>query len=147
MARRPLLALLLLPLLLAGCSSNGSSSDPTPTPTGAATGTSDASQTNTGPSGPPPAPVTHDIAMSGNEFVDGSITIRVGDTVRWTDMDVDTIHDVVSQSSSARFDSGDMHPLIPIMEAEFSYTFTKVGSVEYTCTYHPGTMTETITVV
>lgn len=71
-----------------------------------------------------------------------SRTIEVGDTVTWNWYNNGT-HNVKSSASSNE-----------IFESEFfgnggtfSYTFTTVGTNDYTCTNHPGSMFGIITVV
>lgn len=70
-------------------------------------------------------------------FVDGEITIQVGDTVTWTNND-STTHTVTQQQGD--FNSGDL-----LSDGTYSVTFTEAGEYEYYCFYHEG-MRGTITV-
>jgi len=92
------------------------------------------------PSGQPDAPsfADHDISIDNFQFVDGSITVQVGDTVRWVNDDSAT-HTVTAGDGS--FDSGDLQN-----GDDFEFTFDTLGSFPYKCNLHPA-MTGTITVV
>lgn len=69
-------------------------------------------------------------------------TIEAGDTVIWNWYASGT-HNVVSLSTATEsFDSGLLGP-----GSTFSYTFTQVGTNDYVCTPHSGSMFGTITVV
>lgn len=80
------------------------------------------------------------IKISGFAFSPSSLTIRVGDTVEWMNMDsVD--HTTTSDSGDpASWDSGAL-----ATNATFSVTFTQSGVYTYHCAIHPS-MTGTITV-
>ncbi len=65
------------------------------------------------------------------------VTVPVGTTVTWTNED-STAHTVTATDNS--FDSGSINP-----GATFSYTFTKAGTFNYGCTFHPN-MKSTVTV-
>lgn len=151
---RLLAAALLLLLALAGCSDSGSEGgdggdggDAMPTGGSDGTGSATASGAPTSPSpAPAPAgPTTHGSVMRNNQFVPADLTVRVGDTVRWTTEDVQA-HNVVSESEAASFRSEDISTVPVAFAQEFSHTFTQAGSVDYLCEYHPG-MVGTITVV
>ena len=71
------------------------------------------------------------------------LTIEVGDTVEWVWGDSGN-HTVTSQGGSTEtFDSGAMNGLGNI----FSVTFNQIGSNNYLCSFHPGSMSGIITVV
>lgn len=117
----------------------------TSTPTDTSTSTS---QTQTQPPGRDP--VTWDLTVADNSFPGGSITIRTGDTVRWTHTG-NNPHSVTS--AAAGFDS---HPdCNSFADAAlgncmangetFEFTFTSDGTFAYRCKIH-GAMTGTITV-
>jgi plastocyanin len=75
---------------------------------------------------------THDISISGFAFMPGSLTITVGDTVKWTNNDSVT-HTVTSGTPGSP--SGLFNETVP-MNATFSYTFTQTGNVTYYCSIH-----------
>jgi len=80
---------------------------------------------------------TYVITISGRAFNPNAITILVGTTVTWTNLDqVD--HTVTS--STGVWDSGDIMP-----NKSFSYTFKTEGSYSYYCGDRPS-MTGTVTV-
>ena len=64
------------------------------------------------------------------------LTVQVGTTVTWTN--ADQMHHTVTAASGS-FDSGDLG-----QGATFSYTFTKEGTYDYTCTYHPNMLGQVI---
>lgn len=70
------------------------------------------------------------------------LTIEQGDTVEWTWQD-GVSHTVTNKpESQENFDSG---TLTGVGET-FSFTFTEVGTNDYECQIHPGSMNGTITV-
>ena len=70
-------------------------------------------------------------------FAPASITIKVGDTVTWTNSDSMT-HTVTGDKSE--FDSGNLDS-----GKTFSFTFKTAGTFTYHCTIHPS-MTGTVVV-
>ncbi len=86
----------------------------------------------------PGAAQAADTAVKIDNFTFGpqKLTVKVGDTVTWTNED-DIPHTIVSigRYRSAALDTGD----------KFSFTFTKAGTFEYFCGLHPQ-MQGTITV-
>jgi len=71
------------------------------------------------------------VKMQNIAFDPGTVTVKVGQKVTWTNADsVD--HNVVAQSgasfSSDNFGQG----------GTFSFTPTKAGTIDYVCTLHPG---------
>ena len=88
------------------------------------------------PSSPSPAqPTTHNIGIYDDYFSQTSLTIKKGDTVKWTNYG--TFHNVVK---SGAFNSGDLYG-----GQTFLYMFSSAGTFSYECTYHNG-MNGTITV-
>ncbi|MFE0044273.1 cupredoxin domain-containing protein [Streptomyces albireticuli] len=71
------------------------------------------------------------------QFVPSSVTIRVGDTVRWTNNDSAT-H--TSTSDNGVWNSGNL-----TAGTSFRHTFRTAGSFSYHCAIHPS-MTGTVTV-
>ena len=61
-------------------------------------------------------------------FSPGTLTIKAGTTVTWTNND-STTHNVASDSGV--FSSGNLSP-----NSQFSYTFNSTGTFPYHCTIH-----------
>jgi plastocyanin len=78
---------------------------------------------------------THLVEIGDGFFSPAALTIAVGDTVTWTNVD-DSPHTV----STGAFDSGNLDA-----GQTFSFTFTEAGTVDYVCSYHDE-MTASITV-
>jgi len=86
---------------------------------------------------------TVDVAMQGNKFVNDTVTIYVGDTVKWTNKDT-VSHTVTTRAGQAEsFDSNPncTTPLEPApfcmpTGATYTHTFTKAGTTEYYCRVH-----------
>lgn len=74
---------------------------------------------------------TQHVAMENYAYSQSSLTIRVGDTVTWTNHD-QAPHDVVTTSGPASFQS----PLLATGES-WSFTFTVPGTYSYYCSVHP----------
>jgi plastocyanin len=70
-------------------------------------------------------------------FNPASVTVKVGDTVTWTNGD-SIAHTVTADDGS--FDSGNIDP-----GKSFTFTFTKAGTFSYHCNIHPN-MTAQVTV-
>jgi plastocyanin len=81
--------------------------------------------------------VSPEVTIKGFAFTPGTLTIKVGTTVKWTNQD-SVAHTVTSDTGL--FDSGDL-----AAGDTFSYTFTQAGTFAYHCTMHPS-MTATIVV-
>ena len=77
--------------------------------------------------------------MRGIQFVPKQVTVKVGQTVKWTDLE-DIPHNVKADSGasfrSSTFGKG----------KSFTFTPGKAGTIQYECTIHPG-MAGTLTVV
>jgi plastocyanin len=111
----------------AGCGSSGGSGSTAST--AASTGASTAAASGGG---------EVDIKMQNIQFDPKSVTVKVGQKVKWVNDDsVD--HNVTSQSGasfkSSNFGNG----------GSFTFTPEKAGTIKYVCTIHPG-MTATLTV-
>jgi YVTN family beta-propeller protein len=76
------------------------------------------------------------VSIKGFAFNPGSITIKSGQTITWTNND-SVPHTVTSKDG--RWDSGDINP-----GASFSRTFEQEGSFAYYCTIHPSMLGEVI---
>ncbi len=85
----------------------------------------------------PTAPAGTSVRMAGSRFEPPTLTIRVGDTVRW--FNDDALPHTVSATDSS-WDSGNLAP-----GQTFEHRFDVAGRYPYLCRYHPG-MTGTIEV-
>jgi plastocyanin len=72
---------------------------------------------------------THSVAMDGTTFQPASLTIRLGDTVVWTNKDP---FPHTATSSTGGFDSSSLAP-----DKSWRFTPGKKGEFAYTCTLHP----------
>lgn len=111
-------------LALAGCgssndSSSSSSSAPASTSTPAATST--------------PASASGGVAVSMKNiaFAPSSVTVKVGQTVTWTNDD-DVAHNVIA-AGGADFKSDLINK-----GGTYKFKTTKAGTIQYECTIHPG---------
>lgn len=106
-------------------------------------GSSPTGTTNNNP--PPPAPGVHDVTIKDFSFSPQSVTIKVGESVRWTNSGP-SVHHVISDQTGL-FDAGDLLPPGTTTDpygnpsstpgASFSFTFTKAGTYTYHCMNHP----------
>jgi plastocyanin len=79
-----------------------------------------------------PADATgHSVTIQQYAYGPGSLTVKQGDTVTWTNQDT-AAHDVVVTSGPVSFRS----PLLDKGES-WSHTFTTAGAYSYTCSVHP----------
>jgi plastocyanin len=69
------------------------------------------------------------IKIDNFTFAPATVTIHVGDAVRWTNHD-DIPHNVVSEDKSFKSEVLDT-------DENFGYTFTKAGTYSYYCSIHP----------
>lgn len=91
---------------------------------------------------------TVDVSMKQSPkmlFVPASVTIKAGDTVKWTNpynithtvtfdpAQAQTASDVSLPAGVTPFGSGDIEE-----EGTFSHTFTEKGTYKYVCKYHEG---------
>ncbi|HET9417168.1 MAG TPA: cupredoxin family copper-binding protein [Candidatus Limnocylindria bacterium] len=74
----------------------------------------------------PARAATHTVEIGDGFFSPATLTVAVGDTVTWTNVD-DSPHTV----SAATFDSGNLDG-----GQTFSFTFTEAGTFDYVCSYH-----------
>jgi len=78
------------------------------------------------------------VEIKDNQFLPNELTVKKGTEVEWTNLD-NTVHTVTSVNAgidSGKMNSGD----------RWSYTFSKTGTVNYACYFHPemkGTITVT----
>src|SRR5512137_2734229 len=96
-----------------------------------------ATPTASAPSAPSASGTETKVNISGFAFDPGTITIKVGDTVTWTNKD-SVGHTVVADDgswTSTKLGNG----------ATYSHTFDTAGTFTYICSVHP-TMTGTVVV-
>lgn len=87
----------------------------------------------------PASAASHHITISTYAYHPGALTVAVGDTVTWTNLD-SVAHDVTVTRGPALFHS----PMLSQGQS-WSYTFTVAGPYNYICSVHPD-MTATLTV-
>jgi plastocyanin len=115
---RPLVVLLAAAALLAGCGSSSKKSSTSSTSSAPAAGGTT-------------------VSMKNIQFAPTSLTVKVGQTVTWTNDD-SVVHNVTADDGtfkSSNFGGG----------KTFSWKATKAGTFKYGCTIHPG-MVATLTV-
>src|SRR5439155_12791568 len=83
-------------------------------------------------------PSTEGVTIENFAFAPQNVTINVGTTLLWTNLDLD-YH--TTTSTDGTWDSGHIQ-----QNQTYSYTFNMPGSYSYICTPHPF-MTGTITVL
>jgi plastocyanin len=81
---------------------------------------------------------TVSVEISNFAFQPASVTIQVGDTVTWTNLD-SAAHTATDTGSGSLFDG------VMNQGESLSYTFTQAGTFDYICTFHPD-MTGTVIV-
>jgi plastocyanin len=100
--------------------------------------TSMAMPDTSGAPAPAAAPVaSSSVTIKGFAFSPAAITVKVGTTVTWTNMDQDA-HTVTAKDGSFGSQALDT-------SASYKFTFTKPGTYDYLCTIHPF-MTATVVV-
>jgi plastocyanin len=130
----------LLVLMVAGCSSPASVKAPSVTFGSMATtpgmpGMSGMPAMPNMPAGtgastaPPTAPAGNAVSIDNFAFAPATLTVPTGSTVTWTNRDEEP-HTVVASDGSFR--SPGMGS-----QATFSHTFAKAGSFDYVCSIHP----------
>ena len=96
-----------------------------------------------GSTGTPASPLHGVVAVTYQHIsiAPAHITVEAGTTVKWTNLDA-TAHNVTSASGPAKFSSSAL-----TKGTSFMVTLVRAGLYRYLCTFHPGIMTGTITVV
>jgi plastocyanin len=115
------LAIIITPVLLAGCTAAGQAA--TQTQTSAAAKENNTSSTSSGTAGSP-----NEILIESNAFKPDTLAIKIGDTVTWINKDSYS-HTV--KGKNGEFDSGDI-----ASGAKYSFTFEKEGNIDYICGIH-----------
>jgi plastocyanin len=132
MRRSLLLLTAVLALAVAGCGSDSTStstSAPAASTDSAPAAAATAANSGTG---------TITVEMKNIQFSPKNISITVGQTLKWIDLD-SVEHNVVADSGA------DFKSDVFGQDGSFEWTATKPGKIEYECTLHPG-MVGTITV-
>ncbi|KKG12621.1 cupredoxin family copper-binding protein [Methanosarcina sp. 2.H.A.1B.4] len=112
-------------LFVAGCADNGVSEEPAPsTP---AEGVDKGEIAGTGENVTEAEDDIVDVEIRGYKYVPQNLTVKVGQTVRWTNNDT-VLHDVVGSGIKSEY----------LQKGEaFTYTFEEEGTYEYICKIHP----------
>lgn len=127
-----LLVILVGGLFSVACGSSSSSATATPGKTTApgatkaATSQATAAATTSAPSG---TAQPNSVAITDFQFTPSTITVKVGDTVTWTN-NGPSKHTATADDGS--FDSGNLSA-----GQTFSHTFQTAGTFSYICTIHP----------
>jgi plastocyanin len=96
-----------------------------------ASGTSATRAQSASMSGAMSTPTTKTVMIKNYAFSPATLTVNVGDTVTWTNMDT-APHTVTVSSGPVKFNSGNLST-----GESFSYTFTAAGTYSYYCAVHP----------
>lgn len=131
MRRLVLISLAAAALAVAGCGDDSSDGASTTSDAPAAQATSSAAA-------PAAEAGAVQIGMQGLQFVPKDVTVKVGTTVTWKNLE-DIGHNVVAEEG-ADFESDTFGK-----DGTFEFTPEKAGTVKYVCTIHPG-MAGTLTV-
>ncbi len=119
--------------LVAGCGGSSSSSSKS-----SSNSTPAAAPATSTPAAAPAGGGASAVKMQNIQFAPKSLTVKVGQTVKWTNDDsVD--HNVIA-TSGATFKSSTV-----AAGSTYSFKITKAGTIQYVCTIHPG-MTGTLVV-
>ncbi len=133
MKKKWIIGLLVLVVLISGCTSTTTTqTNPQPT-TPAVTTTSTPTATTpmvttTTTAQPTPTPAIISVNIKSYTFVPATVTVPKGTTVTWTNGD-SVPHTVTSVSRE--FDSGSIDP-----GKTYSYIFNQGGTFEYSCSIH-----------
>jgi len=117
-------------VVLAGCSGSGGGSSSAPSSSGGASSGGSSSSGGAASGGTA-------VSIANFAFDPASLTVKVGDTVTWTNKD-SVAHTVTADDGS--FKSEQIQP-----GAAYKFTFAKAGTFSYHCSIHPN-MTGSITV-
>jgi len=118
-------ALLASSLVLAGCSLTGGNQNTAPN-----SSQSNEPSTSVSPSqnqAQSPAATSNAVSIKSFAFNPGTLTVKKGTTVTWTNNDA-----APHQIKSATFNSASLS-----QGQNFSFTFNEVGSFDYSCAIHP----------
>ena len=85
-----------------------------------------------GTASPGPKPVAHTVVIEGMQFKPATLAIRAGDSVTWINKDIVDHTATTPSSAKQAFDSRSIG-----VGKSWKRTFTKAGTYDYLCTYHP----------
>ena len=89
---------------------------------------------------PTPSPGIADVVMQNIAFVPQNVSIRRGDTVRWSNLDNLYTHTVTS-GNPGDADAGSLFDSGPLSTNQiFTHQFNDVGEFVYFCRMHPTVM-------
>lgn len=77
-------------------------------------------------------PAAHTVVIEAMQFKPATLTVRPGDSVTWVNKDIVAHTATTPAGAKVPFDS----QLIAVGR-EWKRTFTKAGTYDYICTYHP----------
>lgn len=124
---------------VAGLSAGASESSDTLTTSAATTKAKAATAATTTSTAKTTAASTKEVMIMDYKYSPAALTVAVGDTVKWTNMDT-APHTVTVTSGPVKFNSGNL-----AKGESFSYTFKTAGTYKYYCAVHPD-MTASVTV-
>ena len=124
---------------VAGLSAGASESSDTLAASAATTQAKAAAATKASTTAKTTAAVTKEVMIENYKYSPAALTVAVGDTVKWTNMDT-APHTVTVTSGPVKFNSGNL-----AKGESFSYTFKTAGTYKYYCAVHPD-MTASVTV-
>lgn len=139
-----------------GCGGGGDGSGSTPTtPTTPSTPSTPAAPSPPAPAAPAPStPAVVDVVVGNNSFAPAAVTVRAGDTVRWTwsacSSDPDPYGSGGGQSCTdhnVTWDAGNPGPSATQSQGTYSRTFDVRGTWSYHCVVHGMAMSGTVVVL
>ncbi len=90
------------------------------------------------PATPAPQDGVTEVSLKGIAFVPKEITIRVGESVRWTNMEGLSISHTTTSGNPGDADSGAIWASGTLRPSEsFTHRFDEAGSFVYYCEFHP----------
>jgi len=110
-----------------GGGDNGAIASP---PSSAVTQPTDAPTTTGGPAVTDPPTATDAVSIQKQAFGPKAVTVKVGQTVTWTNKETD------GDSHTVTFDAGDVRSPVLAPDATYAHTFTTPGTFAYHCSIH-----------
>lgn len=112
-------------LFVAGCAENGDSEEPAPSMPAEGVSAGEIEGTEGNVTAAENSIV--DVEIRDYKYTPQNLTVKVGQTVRWTNKDT-VLHDVVGSGIESEY----------LQKGEtFTYTFEETGTYQYICTIHP----------